>query len=337
MVYLTLQQNYGERCHSYSRTVAIQKCGNPPYEIALRFANCILKCGACFAASYSWTDRFENNRRVIRAVSIEKLIDDFEKIPAATGPYNWLRILGGEPLLNDEYIDYVFDFIIEASKVNSNKFRNGVIIQTNGIHIGKGNIDVLNKKIKKLYKINPNVLVIIEISIKGTNPFEFELLTQSSKDLYYYNIQSFYNLKNLTLPNLRPVIIAGFGINESYLLTEGKTQHRITVLYDENTPVYHPDNWDEQFARLYRDFTTEYSIIDRFFTRMPMYGIKDQFQYGWVRLAIDTGKAIFGDRWYDAKYVEKRNEIVESKFKDILDKFCLKSNQEYYSKLIQLR
>jgi hypothetical protein len=135
------------------------------------------------------------------------------------------------------------------------------------------------------------VIVAIEISIKGTNPQEFELITQSDQNLYKYNIQSYYNLKELQLPNLRPVIIAGYGISESFLLSEGKNyKSKITILFDENTPIYHPSIWSDEFKELYDDFTSEYREFDRMFSKMPMYGIKDQFSYKWVRPAIDRAK-----------------------------------------------
>lgn len=336
MVYLTLQQNYGQRNSSYDKTTAVQKCGDFPYEIALRFANCVLRCGACFAAGYSWSDLFQKNRRVVSNIPLNRLIADYNSIPIPPdGCYNWMRILGGEPLLNDEYIEYLFDFIIDVSKSDSKKFHNGIIIQTNGIHIGKGNTEVLRKKLNDLYGVNSNVMISIETSIKGTNPAEFALLTQSSSELYQYNIRSYYNLMDLHLPNLRPVIIAGFGVNESYLLNEGNSNYRITILFKEDTPIYHPDNWDEHFSKLYSDFTQEYSKWDNLFARMPMYGIKDQFQYGWVKPAISRGKKAFGQRWYDSQYCNTRSLAVENKFSDILKKFFLRSNQVYYSKLIQ--
>lgn len=71
------------------------------------------------------------------------------------------------------------------------------------------------------------------------------------------------------------------------------------------------------------------------FNKMPMYGIKDQFEYGWVRPAIDRGREIYAWRWYDSKYINQKNSIVEQKFNDIIDKFSLKDNQHYYSTLIR--
>ena len=354
-VYLTLQKSYGCK-GDYDKTIAIQKCGNYPYELTLRFAQCCLRCGACFAAGYSWFDKFRNNKRVRSNIPIEQIIADFQAILNPPFPhinYNWMRILGGEPLLNDRYIEYLLETLIKLSTIDANKFNNGIIIQTNGIHIGKGNTNILKNKLIELYKKNPKVVVVIEISIKGTNPEEFKLIsdpegklvsglqrfefsTRLEEALFKYNIQSYYKLKELELPNLRPTIIAGYGISESFLLTEGRSpKSTMTILFDADTPTYHPSIWSDNFKRLYNDFINDWKEFDNMFSKMPMYGIKDQFNYGWVRLAIGKAKKIYKGRFYDADYVTHRNPSVESKFKDILEKFFLKSNQEYYSTLIR--
>jgi uncharacterized Fe-S cluster-containing radical SAM superfamily protein len=336
-VYLTLQRNHGCESGDYNKTVAIQKCGNYPYELSLRFAGCCLRCGACFAAGYSWGDMFLKNKRVRANISLDRVLKDFNDIPTPpSGSYNWMRILGGEPLLNDEYIEFLFDFIIEASRINSAKFNNGIVIQTNGIHIGRGNTKLLEKKFQDLYAANPNVIVAIETSIKGTNPEEFKLLTQSDENLFQYNIESYYKLRNLKLPNLRAVIIAGYGISESFLLTNGRNpKSKITILFDKDTPTYHPTLWSDDFRKLYNDFISDWKRFDQMFNKMPMYGIKDQFEYGWVRPAIDRARKKYNWRWYDSKYSTQKNSLVEQKFNDIIDKFFLKDNQEYYSTLIR--
>lgn len=248
MVRLTLQSNIGEK--TQNRTVAIQKCGDPPYEVALRFAGCCLRCGACFAAGYSWPEKVSSNKRVVADVPIERLVEDFDTATTGKPPFNSFRVLGGEPLLNDEYINYLFDFLVCIAK-HAERFRNSVIIQTNGIHVGRGNTTVLGKRLEELYQVNPDVLVVIETSIKGTNPDEFALVARSPKSLFEYNLNSYYELLQLGLPNLRPTLIAGFGINESYLLNKGKSEYRITLTRDGHTPIYHESQWSDEFRGLY--------------------------------------------------------------------------------------
>ena len=338
MVYLDLQKSYGSPDKNCDKTMAIQKCGNAPYEISLRFAGCNLRCGLCFASGYSWSDRFLKQKTVTNEKKGDDVVEDFKAIPYPSGHrcYNWFRVLGGEPLLNDKYIEFLFDVLTRVSEIDSKKFNNGIIIQTNGIHIGKGNTSQIKKCLEELYKANSSVKVAIETSIKGTNPEEFKLLTQQpSEELFKYNLKSYFALQQLSLPNLRSMVVAGFGVNESFLLREGKSKDMMTIVLKENKPCYHPDFWSNEFHELYFDFTSEYQRLDPMFAKMPMYGIKDRFDLGWVKRALKQGKQIYGKRFYDSKYSSPKNIELENYFFDILNKFFLVDNQRYYSTMIK--
>jgi len=232
------------------------------------------------------------------------------------------------------------------------------------VFIGQGNTQLIRSKLKDLLDTNSKVKVCIEVSIKGTNVEEFELITRaranrspselskfentfgwnlgaySSEELFDFNIKAYYKLKELVsdVPNLRPTIIAGFGVNESYLLSEGNCRNRITVMSRDDKPIYHPSLWSKEFEQLYQDFTKEApKIFGTQFRKMPMYGIKDLFQYAWVLPSIIQACEIYGSRWYDAKYADEkggRNIALEKAFADILDKFFLVDNKTYYSALI---
>lgn len=363
-VYLALQRDPWEKA-GYTKTFAVQKCGGEPYELALRFAGCCMKCGPCFASGYSWIDRFDKNRRVTCMKTLDDTIQDYKRIqyPRNYPSYNWLRILGGEPLLNNDYIRFLFDTIIKISEIDSQKFNNGVVIQTNGIFIGQGNISLLRTKLDELLRSNPKVKVCIEVSIKGTNVEEFKLITRSTNrpiselskfeklfgwnlgvyspnEFFDFNIKAYYKLRELAsnFPNFRPTIIAGFGINESYLLQEGNSRERITIIFQDNKPIYHPEFWSKDFKELYEDFTREAPrTFDSRFNKMPMYGIKDLFEYPWVGPTLKQGKQVYGFRWYDRKFADERgggNIVLEEAFADILDKFFLVDNRSYYSTLV---
>lgn len=335
-VYLALQKSICEVNGKQDKTVAIQKCGNPPYEISLRFAGCILRCGACFASGYSWPDRFLKSKRVKKNIALDRLIDDYERIPRIRRPYNWMRILGGEPLQNKEYIDYLFAFLKNIAMRDTAIFRNGIIIQTNGIFIGSKGSDLIKDHLLELYDINPQIKISIEVSIKGTNPEEFALLTQSSPDLFKSNIQAYYNLKKIGTPNLRPTVIAGFGISESLLLSKGLSgKSLMTILFSDDTPTFHPSIWSDEFRNLYNDFTTQWGSTNPLFQKMPMYGIKDEFNYMWVKYSLKQAKQVFGDRFYDSQFSQKRKIVIEQRVNELLDYFFLVSNQEYYSELIK--
>ena len=226
------------------------------------------------------------------------------------------------------------DVLLRLCETDPDKFNHGIIIQTNGVHTGKGTTTLLRAKLRELHAANPRVVVAIETSLKGTNDEEFALLSQSDGSLFGYNVDSYYRLRELQMPNLRATVIAGYGISESFFLSERTgAKSMISVLFDEDTPTYHPSLWSAEFAQLYSDFTSDWSTFAPIFSRMPMYGIKDEFNYAWATSAIKRGKDTYGWRWYDAKYAPYRRPTVEAKFQDIIQRFFLRSNQEYYSTL----
>jgi len=331
-----MQDSYGSE-NKTKRTVAIQKCGDPPYEVSLRFAGCNLKCGLCYASGYSWPDMYQHNKSVTNQKNIEDILKDFREIAGAEGfdHYNWFRVLGGEPLLNDEYIDFLFEALARMSELDSNKFNNGIIIQTNGIHIGMGNASHIKDNLEGLYEINPHVKVAVEISIKGGNSEEFELLTQRPSELFKYNLNAYNVLKQLKLPNLRPMIVAGFGLNESYLRDEGKSKDKMTIIGINNRPCYHPESWSTEFSDLYDAFTGNYKKSHPMFSKMPMYGIMDRYYSGYAMRALKQGKRVYEGEFYDSEYANPKNCELENSFAGMLDKFFLPDNQTYYSAMIK--
>jgi len=337
LTYLDLQKPHKSVDKKSDKTIAIQKCGNAPYELSIRFAGCNLKCGLCFASGYSWPDKYLTKSTVTNEKTSEDVVKDFKAIPYPVGYdcYNWLRVLGGEPLLNEKYIDFLFDVLIRLGQTDAKKFNNGIIIQTNGIYIGRGNTSQIRKRLEELHGVNPSVKIAIETSIKGTNPDEFALLSQQpSEELFKCNLRSYFALKGLNLPNLRPMIVAGFGVNESFLLREGDSKERMTII-SKNKPCYHPTLWVTEFRELYDDFTETYRNLHPMFMRMPMYGIKDRFDLGWVKRALKQGKQVYGEKFYDSKYAVQKNIELEDAFREILDRFFLVDNQTYYSTMIK--
>ena len=264
-------------------------------------------------------------------------------------------------MLNDAYINFLFNILNEISKIDSKKFNNSIIIQTNGIYIGQGKTSALRKGLEELYESNPEVKVCIEVSIKGTNEEEFELITRSHArpkeefseflqifgwdlgafspaELFKFNLKAFYTLLDISkdLPNFKPTLIAGFGVNETYLLNGESSKNRITIIFKDNRPIYHPDFWSDEFRELYNDFI-DYSLKTFGFNKMPMYGIKDDVNtYPFARPALRQGKEIYGERWYDAKYAHEkggRNMQLENSFIDIRKYFFYTDNRTYYSTL----
>lgn len=124
--------------------------------------------------------------------------------------------------------------------------------------------------------------------------------------------------------------MAGFGITESYLLTNGKSQRRVAILSRAKKPIYHPDHWDESFSTLYHDFLADESNPITNAGRMPMYGIGDSD--GWQERSRELASRLYRDQFLDT-YAQHTSPELEQFFQDILDKFFLVGNQEYYSTL----
>lgn len=347
MAYLALQRHHDEpKTNPANKTVAISKCGKPPYEISLRFAYCNLKCGACFASGYSWSNKCKSNNRVVKK-GLADLIKDYNAITYQNKPYNWMRILGGEPFLSPTHIDYLFDFFDNIC--NTDKFQNRIVIQTNGILLGsnhKNSLNILQQRLDNLYKKNKDLKIVIEISLKGSNPNEFDLITQvknqqiNNQSFFQANIKAYYNLKNLNVSNMRPTVIAGFGISES-LLQGNIPQRVITILNTNDTPIFHQSNWSKDFQKLYDVFIKDWvKIFKSNVPKMPMYGFQDaKNDNGWRNRSFEQAKKIYGNNkknnFLDIPFEYlKKNPALFSQIKDICDKFFYPpSNHNYYTML----
>lgn len=338
-VYVALQNNYWEKSPE-DKIIAVQKCGNAPYEIAMRFAGCNLRCGLCFASGYSWPEKFLTNKRVRRA-SFDKAINDFKRIPPPSKHpcYNWFRVVGGEPLLNKNYLNFLFRVLSEISSIDCEKFNKGIIIQTNGIYLGMSDLSDIAKALEEFYEKVSEVKLVVEVSIKGTNADEFKLLTRVNNEKFFkYNLDAYFKLQKLKerFENFDVVAIAGFGISESALVNGlGKSKTLMAIIFKNNKPIYHPDFWSMEFETLYDDFVSSYSIKRFNVRKMPMYGIKDALEYGWVKRAVKQAKRIYGDRFYDKDYAGSSYQISEQLFTDIIEHFFYPGSQIYYSTLIR--
>jgi len=118
------------------------------------------------------------------------------------------------------------------------------------------------------------------------------------------------------------------------LLEEGRSNRSMmTILSDPDTPAYHPDVWANEFRTLYEQFTTDWKKKNVIFQKMPMYGIKDEFNYNWVKFALKQAKEVYGSKFYDSDY-SVHSDILEKKMRDMLKYFFLLENQKYYTELI---
>jgi uncharacterized Fe-S cluster-containing radical SAM superfamily protein len=331
------------------KIVANAECGpTPPGEVVLRSAFCNLRCIPCFAFSYSWPEKAKNNKNVIKSavdVLLKEFQDFFKKssIPGKKDSYNWFRILGGEPFLNEKTLKLYIRFLQEITESESKLFNNSILIQTNGITLGKmDRNDLLN--IFQLLKNKP-FKTVVEISIKGSNPEEFAMITQGevkpAHAFYEWHIMACENMEYIQskIPNVNWTAVAGFGIGVTNL-TAGNLNRKeyIKTFYHSKTnkPFYHPDCWDKLFTNLYNFHMEKYK--NKFGKKFPMFGIEDRYNWKFALCGLRNCKKYASAYFYDGYEVYKkqntpRNEDLEKYVWNIIEKFFFGDPTYYYTKL----
>jgi uncharacterized Fe-S cluster-containing radical SAM superfamily protein len=107
---------------------------------------------------------------------------------------------------------------------------------------------------------NKNIKVVIEVSIKGSNPEEFKIITQSGPkyaEMYKNHIKACENLEYVhnKVSNVDWTAVAGFGIGVTNLRSESlKNKNYIKTFFnpETNRPFYHPDNWMDYFRTYFQ-------------------------------------------------------------------------------------
>jgi len=333
------------------RVVSNAECGpTPPGEIVIRSAFCNLRCIPCFAFSYSWPEKAKNNKNIMD-VSIDRLLSEFiaflknEPIPGNKESYNWFRILGGEPFLSRETLKLYVNFLKNIPEEIVDLFNKSILIQTNGIVIGRLRKDELLKILRPLE--GKSFKIVIEVSIKGSNPKEFGIITQSnpsvSHKLFKFNIDACENLEfiNSHISNVIWTAVAGFGIGVTNLISGNLNRKEyIKTFYHPatNKPFYHPDHWDDSFKKLYVTHVEKYKR--KFGEKFPMFGIEDRYYWKFALCGLRNCKKYGRHYFYDGFEVYKkgsapRNEELEKSMLEIIRRFFFGDPTYYYTKLFQ--
>lgn len=328
-----------------NKSVGHAKCGpTPPGEIVVRSAFCNLKCIPCFAYSYSWPENARKNKDVKELTSSKILTDihDFLRLnpPENRSSYNWLRILGGEPFLNEAYLDSYIDLMSRIGENFLDLLNNRILIQTNGLVLGKISKESLSEKFDAIADIKSKI--VVEVSAKGSNPSEFSVMTQSgeteSVTLFRQHLKACQNLEYVhsRIPNVDWTAVAGFGIGVTNLKSQNfKNTNYIKTFYHPETgkPFYHPDNWDPAFSDLFTAHVRKHK--DRFGNRFPMFGIEDRPNwkscFRGLKHCSELGKEYYYDRY--TIHRNKPNDEVEKNMEDIVAHFFFGDPSYYYVKL----
>jgi len=324
-----------------TRMIDNAECGpTPPGEIVLRCAGCILSCIPCFAFAYSWPSKFKTHKDV-KLVSITEISQDFRHFlnnnkPIKENSFNWFRIIGGEPFLTEKNLDLIITFIQNIDEKYFKLFNNRILIQTNGVLLGSlKKEDLLNKfsclKDKRLK-------IVIEVSIKGSNPVEYQILTQSTEENYKKSIFATKNLEfvHQNISNIDWVAVAGFGIGVTNLIDGNLNKRKyIKTFYHPGTnkPFYHPDNWDELFKDVFSKVCQKY--YNKFCGKFPMFGIEDRMKWKSCLHGLRNAKK-FGEKYfYDIFTGSVINKELEKNFKGIFDNFFYGDPSFYYVKIFE--
>ncbi len=151
-------------------------------EFRLDFHGCNLRCPFCWTINkpHPW-----NSEEVHQYIKCRFREYYFSNLDASI---TYLRITGGEPILNEKRVHHLLDLLglIDQDISQSKSYniwktrkspqnligRKNVKVQTNGIMLR----DFLGTLINKLMNLR-NISLTFEVSLKGTNPNEFEVLS----------------------------------------------------------------------------------------------------------------------------------------------------------------
>ncbi|ADI73376.1 Radical SAM domain protein [Methanohalobium evestigatum Z-7303] len=270
--------------------------------LVLRYRDCNLSCYLCYFQPYAYLNRTTSRRPVTS--SLETCVNQLNNLDRSIG---WVRIQGGEPLLNDSrskstsiLAGEVLNHIVSN---NLSSYENPrIIIQTNGIWLGNASVDKIDEFVQKIVEYLENVgygKIVLEISFKGSNR---EMANSYAKSINTTNVDdvlatqiSGYNklhesIKNNAWDNdinrLAIYPIAGFGpeINNPGIIP-------IQKIENSEYPIFHPDTWDENFSRVIDDFrntlSTNESVYQDYLNshgnKIPMESMEPRrFQSGWI-------------------------------------------------------
>lgn len=152
----------------------------------------------------------------------------------------FIRFTGGEPTLQWSAVRDCLRNLQGAT----DSFKPPVLIQTNGIEIGKGKIDL------SILTADPDSFYLFELSFKGTNEEEFALLTGKASDLYQYQVQGYQRLCELSRVARNVSVIAVLGVYHSATQRDAKyafvNPQSKKLLFDD------PTLWQPAFSSLWR-------------------------------------------------------------------------------------
>ena len=222
------------------------------HELRWDLSGCNLRCLFCWSPA----SRPSETNDAMRLVSPKEVVA--ETIRNLRGKqHSFIRFTGGEPTLQWNSLLEVFELFRETADYS----KPPILIQTNGIEIGKGNVDLapLSK--------DQNQLFLFEFSFKGTNKDEFALLTGRPCEDFEDQLNGYRLLKQFAKTNKNVCVVAVLGIYHSSI--NGPSKYAFVnpethkILFDDY------NNWDPLFTELWEE--ADFKWVERL--RMSPIGV----------------------------------------------------------------
>jgi len=270
--------------------------------LVLRYANCSLRCHICYAQRYAYLNI---NDKDVKSSDVDHCIQSLRDLSAEVA---WIRILGGEPLINDERAAETALLAVESLNYLSKHGKRNepkVIIQTNGLWLAKTDPDNIKRFVNTLKNCLQSVgsgRIVIEVSLKGANTGDANLYALSRKSyvtstVLPHQLEGFENLVNEVaqevwqnkIYSLAVYPVAGIGpqiANPGFIPLS-----TVVSADDEEYPIFHRETWDSHFYDLVRFFriiiTKWHKVYDDYLLKhrdkLPIEGMSpSMFQFGWI-------------------------------------------------------
>jgi len=274
----------------------------PHGAIILRYADCSLRCHICYAQRYAYLNIYDKD---VESANLEECITGLRDLSETAG---WIRIQGGEPLLNDRRSFATAKIAVESLEYLSKHSpypTPRVIIQTNGLWLS----GISLKKIKDFVRILKDGLlsiergrVAIEVSIKGPNSEDANLYALSkpsdvTSTVLSHQIVGFKKLTETVAEKawrdkqygLAVYPVAGLGpeISRPGFIPLSPS----TLAKGIEWPIFHRATWSKDFAELVEYFRITLEKWDRVYgdyiikhdNKLPLEGMDESyFQMGWI-------------------------------------------------------
>lgn len=155
----------------------------------------------------------------------------------------YLQLTGGEPINTQSDLNEIVNTLLNLDHRGLR-----TIFQTNGLLLGR-TPDVTNEIFSALRDLEHSH-VLFELSMKGTNPLEFQTLSGLGvEEWYQFQCEAYWALRRICDKSSHLNLVARLGT--------GHHRKSITLVYtDSGEPMFLKRNWSPEFKEIYFDIAT---------------------------------------------------------------------------------